>query len=272
MTTMMLNEARRTAPNRSTYPWRAEPADVLLCAATLGGQVREWSLLAVASLLLGRAVTVVELDGLFAAGFVTRDPGGQLAVAETVASSVKSVVPPTLMTAAHRAWTEVLVDDPLGRARHELLAGTHAGTAAARRCVAVARQLQEAGRHEHAVELFEQAARLSPAPSDQSSYLVQGAATALAAGNSQRGREMSTAARVVDPGGSGATAAAVLAMSYSDTLGVDDPRGDDILESIRLLLEWGQSSAAFVVLAATRRPGTALAELRTSAADFSTLR
>ncbi|GAA3599950.1 helix-turn-helix transcriptional regulator [Kribbella ginsengisoli] len=239
-----------TQLNAAPVPVAPTSADhiVLLLLAT-EELAEEWRLFAAASLILGRSVGEPDVDPLIKAGLVIRRRAGLTLRDDGVVTKVLDAAAPSAMAEVHGAWAEVLAGDPLNRSWHEAMVHLAPNQAAARRARSAALRFQAATQHEEAVDLFDRAAWLSEDPGESARLLTQGAACAFAAGLWRRAGELLVAARRIEPREDMAHVIDVLEAAFLSTgPGLGTCRQQ--VAAANVLREWGQTSAAFAVLAA----------------------
>ncbi|WP_328321493.1 LuxR C-terminal-related transcriptional regulator [Kribbella sp. NBC_00382] len=243
-----LNEAP-AAPSQEPAAPRPAVRTLLLLLAT-EGLTEEWRLLSAASLILSRAIDETEVEALITAGLVTRRRTCLTLVDDQVVTTVLDAEAPSAVSRAHTAWAKVLAGDPLNRAWHESMAHLLPDRTAARRARAAAQRFQASGRHDEAVDLFDRAAWLTEDPSESAQLLTEGAACAFAAGLWRRATELLVTARRIETPDELAGVIDVLESSF---LGSGDAMGtwQQQIAAAKVLRDWGQTSAAFAVMAAT---------------------
>ena len=163
---------------------------VLLLLLATGGPCDVRDLLNAGGVILNQQLDVSSLDLLIRTGLAANRQGNLRLSGDQTARELVDRTPPSLVATAHAAWAQVLVADRLGRARHEALACIGPNGCAAAQAASAAQQLQRLGRSGLAIEMFEQAARLSGPGAGRVDLLTQAAAVAYAAGQPDRGHEL----------------------------------------------------------------------------------
>jgi DNA-binding CsgD family transcriptional regulator/tetratricopeptide (TPR) repeat protein len=228
----------------------ALPADrTLLLLLATEGLIEEWSLLSAASLLLKRQVGEVDLQPLLDAGLVVRRRTCLVLSDDRTVASTLDLEAPSVVASAHAAWARAHAD-PLSRAWHEAMAHLQPNRSAARRARLAALRLQTASRHEEAVNLFERAAWLSDERGESARLLVQGAACAFVAGLWGRASGLLATARRSEPDEETARVMDLLEESFRGGVGNVGTGHQQIL-AVKALTDWGQTGAAFAVMAAS---------------------
>lgn len=235
----------------SQQPSAPEPADrTLLLLLATEGLTEEWRLFAAASLVLGRSVGEREVEPLITARLVVRRRAGLVLSDDRVVTMVLDEEAPSAVAAAHHAWAKVLVGEPLSRCWHETMAQLVPTPIGARRARSAALRFQAAGRHNEAVDLFDRAAWLTENPGESARLLTQGAACAFTAGLWRRATKLLVAARRIEPRRDMARVIDVLEAAFVGS-GAGIGTGPQQVAAANVLREWGQTSAAFAVMAAS---------------------